>query len=102
MRRDGAVTALVRGTLVARHPVPLMEEFDDLSTQTHLELFFDQAVGHGVIVPGDFHVVVDVLADQFPLGILVGLRRQRPEGRTVEGLETRSGESGEILEGPPD
>ncbi len=42
--------------------------------------------GRGVVL-GDFHVVVEAGAALFPFGVLVGLGRQRIEGRPVELLE---------------
>jgi len=82
-----AVTPFAGRTLMAGHPCALVEDFDDLRTETDLELLLDQSVGHGVIVAVDFHVVVDVDAHQFPLGILLGLGGQWSESGTVKGLE---------------
>jgi hypothetical protein len=58
---------------MAGHPFTLVEDCDDLRTETDLELLLDEGVGHGVIVAFNCHVVVDVAAPQFPLGILLGL-----------------------------
>jgi hypothetical protein len=58
---------------MAGHPFALVEDFHDLGTEAHLELLLDQAIGHRVVVPIHFHVVVNVDAHQFPLGILIGL-----------------------------
>jgi hypothetical protein len=82
-----AVAALEGRTLMAGHPFALGEDFDDLRTETHLELLLDQGVGHGIVGAFDFHVVVNVDADQFLLGILIGLWGQWLAGRTVKGLE---------------
>ena len=59
--------AALEGRLMTGHPFALVEDFDDLRTEAHLELLLDQAIGDGVVVPLHFHVVVDVDADQFPL-----------------------------------
>ena len=72
---------------MAGHPFTLVEDFDDLRTETYLELLLDQGVGHGVVVAFDFHVVVDVDAHQFPHGILIGLGGQCSESGTVQSLE---------------
>jgi hypothetical protein len=64
-----------------------VEDLDHLGTQAHVELLLDQAIGHGIIVPVHLHVVVDVHADEFPLGICIGLRRQGAKGRPVMRLE---------------
>jgi hypothetical protein len=66
---------------------PLMEKLHHLSTQADVELWLHQHIGHGVVVPCNFDMVVDVDPGLFPLGICVGLRRQWPEGWTVEGLK---------------
>ena len=86
-----AVAAFEGRPLVAGHPCALVEDFDDLGTEAHLELLLHQGVGHGIIVPVDFHVVVDVHADQFPLGILIGLGGLVGGGRDGQGTRTRSG-----------
>jgi hypothetical protein len=68
-----AVAPFEGRTLMAGHPCALVEDFDDLRTETDLELLLDEGVGHGVVVAFNFHVGVDVNAHQFPLGILIGL-----------------------------
>ena len=87
VRGDGAVTPLEGRALVAGDPFALVEDFHHLGSEAHLELLLDQALGHGVVVPGHFDVVVDVDADQCPLGILIGLGGQWSEGGTLKGLE---------------
>jgi len=69
VRRDRTVTALEAGALVACHPVALVKDFDDLGTQADLKLLLDQGIGHRVIVPFDFEMIVDVDACEFPLSI---------------------------------
>ena len=66
--RDCAVVALVLGALVAGHPVALVEDFDDLRTETPLERLFDQAVWHGGIVPdlaNHYNILVPYVNDYF-------------------------------------
>ena len=58
---------------MAGYPVALVEDFHHLGTQAPLELLLDQAIGHGIVVPVHFHLVVDIDTDQFPRGILIGL-----------------------------
>jgi len=72
---------------MAGHPFAFVEDFHYLGTEAHLELLLDKAIGDGVVVPVHFHVVVNVDADQFPLGIRIGLGGQWAEGRPVQGLE---------------
>ena len=84
MRRDGTVAPLVGRALVAGHAFPLREHFHDVSTQAYIELLFNQRVGHRVVVAFDFHVVIDIDTNLFPLGIFVGLNREGLERRAVE------------------
>jgi hypothetical protein len=101
MRRHRCMAAFVGRAGVTRHPRAFVKDFDDVDTQAHVELLLDQRVGDGVVVPVDFHVVINVDADQFPLGILIGLRGEWSERRTGEGLEQTLAGAGEFLEGPP-
>ena len=96
-----AVAALEERTLVAGHPCALVEDFDDLRTQTYFELLLDQAIGHGIIVAVDVDMVIDVHADQFPLGIFIGLRRQGAQGGTLQRLEDALAGAGEFLKRAP-
>ena len=65
VRRDRAVPALERGAPMASHAFPLVEEFHDLRTQTHVELVLDQRIGHGVVVAFDLHVVINIDTGSF-------------------------------------
>ena len=84
---------------MAGHAFPLVEEFHDLRTQTHVELLLDQRIGHGVVVAFDFHVVINIDPGVFPLGIFIGLRWQGPEGGTVERLKQTLAGAREFFEG---
>lgn len=64
-------------------PLALVEEFDRLGADARFELLFDQRIRHRVVVPLDLDMVVDVHADQFPLGILIGGGWQGPAGRAI-------------------
>ena len=77
-----------------------MEALDDLGTEAHVALLRDQALGHGIVVPFDCHVVVDVDADQFPHGILLGLGGERSEGGTLQGLDEALAGARQLLAGP--
>jgi hypothetical protein len=69
-----------------------MEEFDHLCTHAHLKLLLDEGIGHRIIVAVDFHMIINVDAGQFPLGIFIGLGREGLQGGAVECLkETVSG-----------
>src|SRR6266699_4157910 len=61
MRRDGAMAPFEEGAWVTGHSCAMMEDFDHLGRQSHLELVFDQRVGHGIVMTLDFHVVVWLL-----------------------------------------
>jgi hypothetical protein len=65
---------------------PLMETLHHLSTQADVEWLLHQHRGHGVGVPLNFAMAVEVATGLLPRGICVGLRRQWPEGWTVEDL----------------
>ena len=81
------MAAFVGRALVAGDAFPLGEEFHHRGTQADVQLLAHQRVGHGVVVPFNFDMVIDVDTGLFPRGIFVGLRRQRPESWTVEGLK---------------
>ena len=54
-----------------------------------LDLLAEQLVRHAVVVLGDLDMVVEADPAALPLGVFVGLGRQRPERRPVELLEQR-------------
>src|SRR5256885_1309067 len=58
--RDGAMAPFEEDAWVTGHPFAMMEDFDHLSRQSHLELLFDQCVGYGIVMAVDVHVVVDI------------------------------------------
>ena len=78
MRRDGAMAPFEEGAWVTGHSCAMMEDFDHLGRQSHLELVFDQRVGHGIVMTLDFHVVVDIDADAFPLRVFLRVGGQWP------------------------
>ena len=84
---------------MACHAGPFVKEFDHLGTHAHLELLLDEGIGHRIVVTFDFHMIINVDAGQFPLGIFIGLDRQGLQGGAIECLkETLSG-AGQFLEG---
>ena len=84
VRCDRAVAAFVGGALVAGHAFALVEDFHHRGHSGVRQVAVDQGVGHRVVVAFDFHVVIDIDPGVFPLGILIGLRRKRPERGAVE------------------
>lgn len=87
MRGDRTLAAFVGRALVAGDTFPLGEEFHHGGTQAYVQLLAHQCVGHGVVVAFDLHVVINVDPGELPLGILIGLRWQRPKRRAVEGVK---------------
>ena len=47
------VAPLERRPLVTRHPCALVEDLNDVRTETHLELLLDQGVGYRIVVAVD-------------------------------------------------
>jgi len=84
MRGDCTMTAFVGSALVTGDTFPLGEEFHHGGTQAYIQLLAHQRLGHGVVVAFDLHVVIDIDPGELPLSIRIGLRRQGPEGWTVE------------------
>jgi hypothetical protein len=64
-----------------------VEDFDHLGTHAHLELLLDEGIGHRIGVTFDFHMIINIDAGQFPLGIGIGLDRQGPQGGAIECLK---------------
>ena len=65
------------------------EDLDGGGGEPDLDGLADQAVRNRVVVAigADFDVVVDVQLGPAPGGELITGRRERPQGRAVEGLE---------------
>ena len=99
VRGDRAVAALKARAQMARHTDPFVEEFHHPGTHAHLELLLDEGIGHRRVVAFDFHVIINVDASPFPLGIFIGLGRQRLQGRAVERLKKTLSRAGQFLEG---
>src|SRR5919201_1099040 len=93
------MAAFVGRAPVAGDPSPFGIEFHHRRTQTDVELLTHQRIGHGVVVAFDLHVIVNVDPGELPLGILIGLRRQEPECRAIEGLKQLLAGARQLLEG---
>ena len=61
---------------MAGDPLATMETLNGMAGDAHVQLLFDQRVGHGVVVTVYLDVIVDVYAHPFPLGIRIGLGGQ--------------------------
>jgi hypothetical protein len=74
---DGGMPPLPIAADMAGHPFVFVKALDDSGCKAHVELFCDQLMGHTVIMPLDFNVIVDMDPGLFPLGILIRTGRQR-------------------------
>jgi len=83
---------------VTGHPLAFMEEVDDLSAETGIERLFDQGVGHGIVVTADVHVVLNVDAHPFPLGIRIRQGGKRAQGGAIERVKRALPGAGQFLE----
>jgi hypothetical protein len=84
---------------MACHAGLLVEEFDHLRPHAHLELRLDEGRGHRRGVALDCHMIINVDAGPWPLGLCIGLDRQGLSGGAVAcRKETWSG-AGQFLEG---
>ena len=58
---DGGMPPLLIASDVTGHPFVFVKAFDGSGRDAHIELFCDQLMGHTVIMPLDFDVIVDSL-----------------------------------------
>jgi hypothetical protein len=77
------MAAFVGRASVAGDAFPLGEEFHHRGTEADIELLAHQGVRDRVVVTFDLHMVINVDPGEFPLGILIGLRGERLQGRPV-------------------
>ena len=98
--RDGRMARLVVCASMAGDPLATMETLNGMAGDAHIQLLFDQRVGHGVVVTVYLDVIVDVYAHLFPLGIYVGFGGQGLQGRSVQLLELLAPGTRQFLEGP--
>ena len=69
---------------MGRHAPAAVEDFHHGTGVTRFHGLTRQLVGHAVVVPLDVDMVVDVGPDLLPAGKLVGLGRERLQGRPIE------------------
>jgi hypothetical protein len=60
VRSDRAVAALKARAQMARHTGPFVEEFHHPGTHAHLELLFDEGIGHRIVVAFNFYVIINI------------------------------------------
>ena len=83
----GAVGAAAIAPLMGCNPLALVENFDRAGGDAQIHLFADQPMRHRIEELVDLDMVVGLDAREFPLGILVILRRQGPERGAFDALE---------------
>lgn len=96
---EGGVPAPRPGAPAGGDAPAFVEDLHDVRGETHLNLGVQQPVRNRVVVTVHLDVIVEADAGLLPLGVLVGLGRQRLEGRLVEGEEARLPATLEPLEG---
>jgi hypothetical protein len=96
---ESCVVSALIASQVAGHAGIFVKAFYRALGVAHIELFTDQPKGHAVVMALDFHMVVDVDGGLFPFSELVGLIRQRFEGRLVDFVEGRVPAAGQLLKG---
>jgi hypothetical protein len=72
---------------VGRDPLPAMEALDRRGSEPGVDDLVHERKRHGVVVPVELDMVVDVDAGGLPLAVDEGLGRQWPQGRSVQPLE---------------
>jgi len=77
-----------------------VQHFQRLRRQTHVHLLVHQRVGHAVVVPFDFDVIVEVHAGRLPFPKLVTGGRQRLQRRPVQLCEQRGAATLPLAEPP--
>ena len=97
---DGRVPAPNGRARVAGDPLAAMEHLDGGLRGPRLDHLADQPGRHGVEVPVDLDVIIRRDAGAPPFGILVGLGRQRHQGRPVDGLEELPAAGAELAHQP--
>ena len=86
---DGGRPMRPGAAAMAGDPLAAMEDLDCGGGDPRLDLLADQLVRHAVVVLGDLDVIVEVDPAALPLGVFVGLGRQRLQRRPIELLEQR-------------
>ena len=87
MLGDGGRTMRQGAAQMRRHTLAAQENLDGLQGDPCLDLLTHEAVGNAVVMFGDLDMIIEIDPTALPLGILVGLVRQRHERRTIEFVE---------------
>ena len=97
LRQRGEPSFLVRVDM-GSHPAASEEGFHGVLGEPDIELLFDQCIGHRVVMAIDLDVIVDVDPGLFPVGIDLGLNRERLQRRFIQALEAGTPAAGQFLE----
>ena len=82
-------------------PLSTVETLNGVGGDAHVHLFFDERVGHGVVVAVHLDVIVDMDSCLFPLGVFVRFGTGRgPQGRFIQLLKQGAPGAWQFLEGP--
>lgn len=98
LRAVGAATAQ---QYMAGHPPVAMQHFQGVCRQSHVHVLPGQGGGHAVEAAIDLDVVVDADLAALEGGDLVGMHRQRSQGRAIQALEPVAPAAIEPLERAP-
>ena len=81
---DGRMPAATGAAQMNGDALAFAEQLDGVGGDARVELLADQPMRHRVIMPVDVDVIIERDAADPPLGVFVGLGRQRLERRAVE------------------
>jgi len=97
----GAVGPATAQQHMAGHPSVAMQHFQGMRRQPHLDALPGQGGGHAVEAAIDLDAVVDADLAALEGGNLVGMYRQRSQGRAIQALEPVASAAVEALERAP-
>ena len=83
---------------VTGHAFALVQQFDHVEGEPHIELLFDQRIGHGGVMALDLDMVIDIDAGAFPLGVYIRVGGQGTQGRVVNGCKQAVSRPWQLLE----
>ena len=75
-----------------------MEALDGVGGDAHVHLFFDERMGHGVVMAMDLDVIVDVDPGLLPLGVFVRFDGKWAQGRFIQLLKQGAPGARQFLE----
>ena len=87
MLGDGGRTMRKRAAQMRRHTLATQENLDGLDGDPRVDLLPHQAVGNAVVTFVDLDMIIEIDPTSLPLGVFVGLVRERNERRTIEFVE---------------